>query len=177
MSQEMNSLQETAQLPVKGEQKAAKPAQPPIQELLDSLRSLEDDIGQICELTSEEKLLVTEFFESLMKVMQQLATSVPVSIEVLSGEMEDVVQANMDPVGHLVVLYRGGQVELKSLTEEKHRDLMINVIKDILPKLKQLVSANKRKIENRIKILSSITKEMQKICKAFSTATTSGSQQ
>lgn len=171
MSQETSPPQEAVELSAKEEPKHSKQAQVSIQELLDSLRSLQDDIGQICELTSEEKVLVAEFFASLLKLMQPLAATMPVSTVALPEEMGNVAQANIDPTGHLVVLYRDGQVELKNLSEEKHRDLMISVVKDVMPKFKQLTTAHRRKIENRMKFLSSVTKEMQKISKTFSTTT------
>jgi hypothetical protein len=164
--------QKTVQLPVKEGSKQAKPAQVSLQELIDSLKSLHDDIGQICELTSEEKRVVAAFFESFLKLMQPLAATLPVSLEALPEEMGNVVQANIDPAGHLVVLHQDGQVELKNLREETQRDLLVSVIKDVMPKFKQLTSARRQKIENRIKFLSSVTRELQRISKAFSTATT-----
>jgi hypothetical protein len=164
--------QKTVQLPVKGEPKQTEPAQVSLQELLDSLKSLQDDIGQISELASEEKRVVAVFFESLLKLMQPLAKTMPVSSVALPEEMGNVVQANIDPTGHLMILYQDGQVELRDLSEEMQRDLMVSVIKDVMPKFKQLTSAHRRKIENRIEFLSSVTNEMQKISKAFSTATT-----
>jgi hypothetical protein len=45
---------------------------------------------------------------------------------------------------------------------------MIGVISDIVPKFKNLTAYQKRKIENRIKMLSSITKEIQKSAEALS---------
>jgi len=168
MSQETSPPQETVQVPIKEEPKPATPAQPPLQGLLDSLKSMQEDIGQICELTSEEKTLVAEFYAALLKIMQPLAATMPVSTGAILTESKDVVQANVDPYGHLIILYRDGLIELKNLTEEKHRDLMISVFEDTLPKFKQLIGAHRRKIENRIKFLSSVTKEMQKISKALS---------
>jgi hypothetical protein len=175
MSQETIPLQEAVQISIKEETKPSKSTQVPIQEILDSLKSMQDDIGQISELTSEEKGLVTEFFESLLKLMQPLATTIPVSAAALD-EIGNVVQANIDPTGHLIIIYRNGEVELKNLKEEKHRDLMLSVVKDIVPKFKQLTNAHRRKIENRMKFLSLVTKEMQKISKTFSAATASGAQ-
>lgn len=175
MSQETLPPQEAIQISAKEETKQTKQAQVPVQEILDSLKSVQDDIGQICELTSEEKGLVAEFFESLLKLMQPLATTMPISPTALPDEIGGVVQANIDPTGHLIVLYRDGRMELKNLREEKHRDLMINVVKDVLPKFKQLTSAHRRRIENRMKLLSSVTKEMQKISKSFSAVTVSSS--
>ena len=154
------------------EPKKAKQTRASLEELLDSLKSVQDDIGQICELTSEEKGLVRAFFESLLKLMQPLATTMPVSTAVLPEEMGNVTQANIDPTGHLIVLYGDGRVELKNLSNETNRDLMISVIKDMLPKFKHLTNAHLQKIENRIKFLSSVTKELQKMSNAFSTATT-----
>ena len=164
--------QKTVQLPVKEEPKQTKPAQVSLQELLDSLKSLQDDVGQICELTSEEKRVVAVFFESFLKLMQPFAKTMPVSLVALPQEMGNVVQANIDPEGHLVILYEDGHVELRDLGEETQRDLLVSVIKDVMPKFKELTSAQRRKVENRIEFLSSVTREMQNISKAFSTATT-----
>jgi hypothetical protein len=138
-----------------------------IQELAAALKSMADDVGQISELASEEKLLVTEFFTSLLKLMQPLTTSMPVSTTALPAEAGNVVQAYIDPTGHLALLHEDGHMELKNLAEERNRDLMIMVIKDVMPKFKSLTSMQKRKIEKRIKFLSAVTNEIQKISGAL----------
>ena len=168
MSNEASISQDVVQLTEKTEKIMLDPKK--LQDLINSLRSVQDDIGQISELTAEEKTLVAEFFGALLKLMQPLTPTIAVSIEALPAEMGDVVQANIDPTGHLAVSLRNGQVELKNLTEEKNRDLMVNVIEDIMPKFKQLTSAQKEKLEKRINFLSSITLELQKISKALSLA-------
>ena len=141
-----------------------------IQELVDSLRSTGDDIGQISELSSEEKILVSQFFISLFKLMAPLAPSISISQLSLPTQFGDVVQAHVDPTGHLVLQYIDNHVELKDLSEEKNRDLMMAVVSDVVPKFKSLTSMQKRKLENRIKLLSSITKEIQKSSEALSAA-------
>jgi hypothetical protein len=138
-----------------------------IQELAAALKSMADDVGQISELASEEKLLVTEFFTSLLKLMQPLTTSMPVSTTALPAEAGNIVQAYIDPTGHLALLHEDGHMELKNLTEERNRDLMIMVIKDVMPKFKSLTNMQKRKIEKRIKFLSAVTNEIQKISGAL----------
>ena len=138
-----------------------------IQELAAALKSMADDVGQISELASEEKLLVTEFFTSLLKLMQPLATAMPVSTTALPAEIGNVVKAYLDPTGHLALLHEDGHMELKNMTEERNRDLMILVIKDVMPKFKSLTSLQKRKIEKRIKFLSAVTNEIQKISGAL----------
>jgi len=165
MSQESPSPQ--AIVPLRLEEEANESS---LQDILNSLRSVKDDVGQICELSSEEKSLVTAFFESLFKLMRPLTTTLPVSTLSLPENMSHAIQANVDPTGHLIVYYKDQQVELKDLRQEENRDLMIHVVKDIIPKFKQLTDVYRRKIEYRIKLLSSVTKELQKISDAFSTA-------
>jgi hypothetical protein len=138
-----------------------------IQELAAALKSMAEDVGQISELASEEKLLVTEFFRSLLKLMQPLATAMPVSTAALPAEAGNVVKAYIDPTGHLSLLHEDGHMELKNLSEERNRDLMITVIKDVMPKFKSLTSSQKSKIEKRIKFLSAVTNEIQKISGAL----------
>ncbi len=142
-----------------------------VQELIESLKSTADDIGQISELSSEERILVSQFFVSFFKLMQPLTPSIAVSQLSLPTQLSDAVQAHIDPTGHLALLFTDGHLELKDLSEEKNRDLMTSVISDILPKFKNLTTLQKRKLENRIKMLSSVTKEIQKSAEALSTST------
>jgi hypothetical protein len=141
-----------------------------IQELVESLKSTADDIGQISELSSEEKILVAQFFSSLLKLMQPLASSIDVDQLALPAQLGGVVQAYIEPTGHLVLMFEDGHLGLKDLSEEKNRDLLTAVIGDVMPKFKSLTSKQKLKLENRIKMLSSVTKEIQKSSEALSAA-------
>jgi hypothetical protein len=170
MSQDTDVIQEPVQLQPQPKErtKQTKASQLTLQELLESLKDVQDDIGQICELTSEEKVLVSEFFESFLKLVQPIATTLPVSTAALPRDMGKVAQALIDPLGNLVLLYQDGHAKIENLREEKHRDLMVAIVKDTTPKIKLLVSAYRQKIEERMKLLSSVTKEMQKVSRAFS---------
>ena len=138
------------------------------QEIVESLKSAADDIGQISELSSEEKLLVAQFFSSLLKLMSPLTSSIAVSPAALPLEVGDVTNAHIDPTGHLALTFVDGHLELKDLSEPKNRELMMTVVADAVPKFKALTSAAKRKVENRIKFLTSLTKELQKSSDALS---------
>ncbi len=171
MSQETSRPQQIAQLPIKEEKKQARSGQISLEELLDSLKKVQEDVGQICELTSEEKRLVAAFFESFLKLMKPLASALPVSADALPEELGNVAQAYMAPTGHLILKHQDGKVELRDLSKETQRNLMIRVVKEVMPKFRQLTSAHRRDIEERITFLSLVTKEIQRISKAFSTAT------
>ncbi len=102
--------------------------------------------------------------------MKPLASSITVNPSALPSQLSDVVQAHIDPTGHLVLFFEDDHLELKDLSEEKNRDLMTAVIGDVMPQFKNLTSQQKRKLENRIKLLSNITKEIQKSSEALSAA-------
>jgi hypothetical protein len=175
LTQEAVIKPEATELPVSQALKQAeKKKQVNIQELVESLKSTADDIGQISELSSEEKILVSQFFISLFKLMQPLAPSIAVNRLALPAQVGDVVQAHIDPTGHLVLQFEDDHVKLEDLSEEKNRDLMMAVVSDVVPKFKNLTSQQKHKLENRIKLLSSITKELQKSSEALSAAMSTG---
>ena len=142
------------------------------QEIIESLKAAGDDIGQISELSSEEKLLVAQFFQSLLKLMAPLTPSIAVSTSVLPLELGDAIQAHLDPTGHLALIFGDGHMELKDLSETKNRDLMMTVVAEVLPKFKGLTSQARRKVETRIKFLTSLTKEMQKSSDALTAVMT-----
>ena len=171
MTQEAAIKEEPAELSAPPEPKQSeKKKQITIQELVESLRSTADDIGQISELSSEEKILVSQFFSSLLKLMKPLAPSISVNKLALPTQLRDVLQAHLDPTGHLILQFEDDHFELRDLSEEKNRDLMSAVIMDVMPKFKSLTSQQKRKLENRLKLLSSVTKEIQKSSEALSAA-------
>ncbi len=63
MTQEAAIKQAPVELSISQEPKQPeKKKQVTIQELVESFKSTADDIGQISELSSEEKILVTQFF-------------------------------------------------------------------------------------------------------------------
>jgi hypothetical protein len=162
LTQETVGKQNAAEISLTQEPKRVEKKQVSVQELVDSLKSAADDIGQINELSSEEKLLVAQFFTSLLKLMKPLTPAISVSTAALPDEAE-VAQAFIDPTGHLAMMHQDGRMELKNLSDERNRDLMIAVVSDVMPKFKSLTSAQKRKIESRIKFISAVTKEVQKI--------------
>jgi len=166
LSQENSVAQATTNVIIT-EPKLSKEQEMPIQELAAAMKSMAEDVGQISELASEEKLLVAEFLASLLKLMQPLTPSMPVSTSALPAEAGNVVKAYIDPTGHLALLYEDGHMELKNLSEEQNRDIMIMVVKDVMPKFKSLTSLQKRKIEKRIQFLSAVTNEIQKISGAL----------
>jgi uncharacterized spore protein YtfJ len=117
---------------------------------------------------------VSQFFASLLKLMKPLTTSLPASQLTLPAQLGNVTQAHIDPTGHLMLVFEDGCVKLEDLSEEKNRELMMSVVGDVVHKFTNLTSQQKRNLENRIKLPSSITKEVQKSSEVLSAALCTG---
>jgi len=144
-----------------------------LEDSVNSLNDIRQETGQIAELTAEENMLVAEFILALLKIMQSITSTLPVSTSVLPKEWGKISQASIDLTGQLLVLYPDKKMKDKkmktiNLTEQKHRELLLEITHDIMPTLKRLVTSYREKIEARVKFMSSVTKELQRTAKAFS---------
>lgn len=131
--------------------------------VVETLRRLREDVGQISELSSEEGSIVAAFSLAFLKLMEPLTKALPVDAGVLPPELGAVEKANVLPKGDLVVLHRDGRMESVDLTDAENRDLLVTVVSDAMPRFNALVAQRRSKIENRINFLSSVTKELQSI--------------
>lgn len=145
----------------------AMPASP--EEVVETLRRLREDVGQISELSAEEENIVAAFSLAFLKLMEPLTKALPVDVSVLPRELGLVERANVVPKGDLVLLYADGRMESVDLTERDNRDLLITVVSDVMPRFNNLISQRRDKIEERITFLSSVTRELQTIADSFET--------
>jgi len=140
------------------------------EEIIRTLRTVREDVGQICELSAEEEKIVEAFFIALLRLMKPLAKAIPVDTSALPRELGDIKGANIIPEGNLIVLYDDGRMEAIDLRNEANRDLMLEIIKNVMPKFNDLIAELRAKIEGRMGLLASITGELQNIAEAFSSA-------
>ena len=133
------------------------------EEVMETLKALREDVGQISELGAEEGNIVMAFSLSLLKLMEPLTKTLPVDVSILPREMGGIERANVVPTGELVVLFEDGRMESVDLTESKNRDLLVDVVSDVMSKFNDLMAEKRGKIEKRITFLSEVTKELQAI--------------
>jgi hypothetical protein len=131
--------------------------------VIETLRQLREDVGQISELSSEEGSIVAAFSLAFLKLMEPLTKALPVDAGILPPELGALEKANVLPKGDLVVLHRDGRMESIDLSNAENRDLLIIVVSDSIPRFNQLIAQRRGKIETRINFLSSVTKELQSI--------------
>jgi len=140
------------------------------EEIIRTLKMVREDVGQICELSAEEEKIVEAFFIALLRLMKPLVKAIPVDTSALPRELGDIKGANIIPEGNLIILYDDGRMESIDLRNEANRDLMLEIIKNVMPKFNDLIAELRAKIEGRMGLLASITGELQNIAEAFSSA-------
>lgn len=153
--------------PKTGSKKQPLPSSP--EEIVGMLKRLKEDIGQIKEMSFEEGNLVGAFALAFLDLMEPLAKSLPVDVSILPQELGFIERANVIPKGELVLLHMDGRMESIDLTEPEKRDLLVNVVSDVMPKFNALIADRRLRIEKRITFLSSVTKELQNIAESFAT--------
>ena len=158
----------TAVEPTLNSRRQSNVADAPDDDLLQSLKTVKEDIGQICEMLLEEENLVTLFFESLAKLASLFPSTIPVSPHALLENVAEVARADLDLRGCLILRYHDGRLELKDLKNEINRDLLMRTVEDIVPKFKRLAKDYRMNVEYRIKLLSSVTKELQTLADEYS---------
>jgi hypothetical protein len=131
--------------------------------VIETLKQLREDVGQISELSSEEGSIVVAFSLAFLKLMEPLTKALPVDAGILPPELGALEKANVLPKGDLVVLHRDGRMESIDLSDAENRDLLIIVMSDSIPRFNQLIAQRRSKIETRVNFLSSVTKELQSI--------------
>ncbi len=136
---------------------------PSPEDVIATLKKLRGDVGQIYEISSEEENIVVAFSLAFLKLMESLTRSLPVDVEILQGQLRNAERANILPKGELVVLFRDSRMESMDLTKPENRDLLVDVVSDVLPKFNDLIGERRGRIEKRISFLADVTKELQSI--------------
>jgi len=133
------------------------------EEVVDILRRLREDVGQISELSAEERNIVEAYALAFLKIMQPLTKTISVDPSILPREMGLVERANVIPQSELVILFDDGRMESFDLTAVENRDLLVAVIGNAMPRFNDLIAQQRSKIEKRIAFLSDVTRELQTI--------------
>lgn len=132
-------------------------------ELVSNLRQLNEEVGQISELNSEENNLVQAFSLAFFRLMESFTDMCTVDVSIIPPGMGEIEKANIIPKGDLMILFKDGKMESIDLKKENNRDLLLIIVSNVIPKFKSLISERRNKIEKRIAFLSEITKELQNI--------------
>jgi DNA-directed RNA polymerase subunit RPC12/RpoP len=129
--------------------------------ILESLRKLRDDTIQVNELRDEEDRIVDALLEAFLEVMSSIPGGLPVNPELLPGEASDVDRLSVSSSGELLMLYLNGEMDAVELSDPENRDLLVDVINDVFPKVRHQIVEMKGRLEKRIVYLSTVTEELR----------------
>jgi hypothetical protein len=139
------------------------------QKAVEFLREIQENVGQISELDMEEKMLVGEFFASLLKILKRFGRNIQISaLSLPSGYKKRVSHACLYPTGHLVLVYVNNKIELIDLKDPKNRIMLYEITGEVMMRLRDIINLHRSHVEKRVKFLTSITKELQQVANVFS---------
>ena len=121
---------------------------PSIDENVSSLSQLRGDLGHLFDLKSDEDQVVSSLFRVLMKLTQLLQWA-PVEPSILPVELGVVESAHVTPEGTLIFFRIDGEVGTLDLSEFDNRDVLVEVVRDLTPKLKDILE-NPPKVEEPV---------------------------
>jgi hypothetical protein len=138
-------------------------------ETVAALNEMQENAGQISELTTEEESLVQRFFDSLLKILKPFGKTLEISASALPERYNGRLnKAYLYLTGQLVLVYTNGEVEILNLIDQENHDILVELTGEVMQKLKSMINAYRVSTEKRVKFLMVITKEMQKIAEVFS---------
>ena len=121
---------------------------PSIDEIVSSLSQLRGDLGHLFDLKSDEDQVVSSLFRVLMKLTQLLQWA-PVEPSILPVELGAVESAHVTPEGTLIFFRNDGEIGTLDLSEFDNRDVLVEVVRDLTPKLKDILE-NPPKVEEPV---------------------------
>jgi len=138
------------------------------EQTIEALKEIQENAGQISELSSEEETLVREFFNFLVRILKPFGKTLEISaVSLPDGYSGRTNKAYLYLTGQLVLVFTNGEVEILNLVEQENHQILIDITGEIMAKLKIMIMSSKSKTEKRVKFLMQMTKGLQKIADVF----------
>ena len=135
----------------------------------EAMKEIQENAGQIAELTSEEETLVREFFNFLVKILKPFGRTLEISASSLpESYSRRISKAYLYLNGQLVLVFANGEVEILNLADQENHQVLVEIAGEIMTKLKAIIASYKSKTEKRVKFLMQMTKGLQKVAEVFS---------
>jgi hypothetical protein len=110
------------------------------EEVLSVIRGAREDVELVASLLSDEKVVVDALVK-LLPGLSPLLARVTVDPSVLPVEMGEAEEVRLAPGGRLIVCRTDGAIKTTDLTGGSSRDLLVEVMRDVVPKLKVVLDS------------------------------------
>ena len=108
-------------------------------EVISVLRRLREDIDDLQGLIMDEGLVLEGLLEILPSLSKPLKY-IDIDLSILPVEEREVEKVNLSYDGKLVIYRKDGNLQVINLIDKDHRELLSKVVKDALPKLRELLN-------------------------------------
>ena len=113
---------------------------PSREKLISSLKKLKGELNELSGLLSVENNALEDFF-SILNLSSHLLKLVRIDASFLPKHLGKITDARVTYDGNLILYKDMDEVMILDLHEKNNRDLFVIVLKQLIPKLKQLISS------------------------------------
>src|SRR5688572_8228775 len=130
--------------------------------LLATIDSLIDQTLQIFELTSKESDIIESIGSSISILLTTLKLSLTLSQPIFQNDFPAIKSAVLNSNAEIIIMQANGNIITKKFNELDSTQV-VNVIKEIIPKLNQSAEAKKADVTEKIATLKKVSKQFQRV--------------
>ena len=130
--------------------------------LLADIDSVIDQTLQIYELTSKEGEIIESIGSSISILLTTLKTSLSLSQNIFQNDFPAIKSAILNSNAEIIIMQANGNIVTKKFGELDSTQV-VNVIKEIIPKLNQSAEAKKADVTEKITTLKKVSKQFQRV--------------
>lgn len=130
--------------------------------LLADIDSVIDQTLQIYELTSKEGEIIASIGSSISILLTTLKLSLSLPQSIFQNDFPAIKSAVLNGNAEIIIMQASGNIVTKKFSELDSSQV-VNVIKEIIPKLGQSAEAKKSDITEKIVLLKKVAKQFQRV--------------
>ncbi len=130
--------------------------------LLADIDSLIDQTLQIYELTSKEGEIIGSIGSSVSILLTTLKLSLSLPQTIFQNDFPAIKSAVLNGNAEIIIMQANGNIVTKKFNELDSSQV-VNVIKEIVPKLSQSAESKKTDVTEKIVLLKKVAKQFQRV--------------
>jgi hypothetical protein len=130
--------------------------------LLADIDSVVDQTLQIYELTSKEAEIIGSIGSSISILLTTLKLSLSLPPTIFQNDFPAIKSAVLNGNAEIIIMQANGNIVTKKFSELESTQV-VNVIKEIIPKLNQSAEERKNEVTEKISMLKRVAKQFQRI--------------
>lgn len=130
--------------------------------LMADIDSIIDQTLQIYELTSKEGEIIASIGSSISILLNTLKTSLSLPHNIFQNDFPAIKSAVLNANAEIILMQANGNIMTKKFAELDSTQV-VNVIREIIPKLNQSAEAKKADVTEKIATLKKVAKQFQRV--------------